>query len=196
MYKVKNLVSGKTACVPNSQNWNGYFVSIFSQGVGEPVEKGGMINGEGDTWLEYPKYVDAKRPYFNSILLEKDGKAELARKNKYPTIEDAIKTEWEKYLLRFDAEGYQFEDTNKTSQDKLLEDKQVYFRMYNCWETGINWYCLNTDKGQYPKEVFACMKLNFHAEQEEEEGNWKGWATTHNLNDVSAALAKLGWSIR
>jgi hypothetical protein len=206
MAKIETFTAGfkrhnqeQTKFIPNALNHKGFLVSIVSEGRGKSWEEGGMFDGEGDSWTVYERYEDVMRPYFDGVLTKKDGVENNIRNSEaHKSFEKAIELGYEKYLLRFDnTDTYEIWNSDQRRQEKFEADKWVYFIRHDCWETGIPWFQLSTYSGRYPTHVFAAMKpyLRYHSEQEEEEGDWKGWATTHNLNDVQEALQKIGWSI-
>lgn len=185
--------------IPNCLNHKGYLVSIVQQGIGKSWEEGGMIEGEGDSWTVYEKYEDVMKPYFDGELCKKEGVSEkIKQSDAASSFEKAIELGYEKYLLKFgNTDEYEIWNSDERNYEKFLAEKKVLFATHDCWETGIRWFQLLTIKGNYPAEVFNAMRpyLTYHSEQEEEEGEWKGWATTHNTIDIENALAKIGWTV-
>ena len=87
--------------------------------------------------------------------------------------------------------------TNNTTFAKVTEleveaKKEVAFVPHTCRETGLIYYALC---GKYHANVFMQMNLQYHNEQLEEEGDWKGWYTT-SLTVVNFELNKIGWKVK
>ena len=78
-----------------------------------------------------------------------------------------------------------------------VEPYQVLFRTHTCWETGISYYELRTK--DVPAELFQRLKreagLYNHVEQEEEEGNWRGWCSKDKAA-VQRVCSDYGWQAR
>lgn len=181
--------------IPNALIYKGYLVMIRPVGRGKSWEKGGMFDGEGDTWTEWERYEDVMQPLFDGAKVTEELKVRL---KSLESIHDVFTAGMEQYLLKFGTHGgYIISNQQEEEMQQIASEKEVSFRVHNCWETGINWYQLI---GRYPADVFSEMKaagLFYHAEQEEdgEEGNWKGWCVTHNLKEIHESLARIGWKI-
>jgi len=198
--KVQTPNSDKPKYIPNCAIISGILVQVIEVGLGDPIEKGGFNSyGEGETWEEYNSYETRYRPLYNANRLTRDNKKEeVLRYN--DSFKSAFKLEqlemYKEYCLVLgdNGDGYFVQDAEKAKQEQVVAKKEVSFRVHNCWETGIDWYQLI---GRYPENVFAVMRpfLVYHSEEVEEEGNWKGWATTHNTLDSEEALLKIGWTI-
>lgn len=199
--KVQTPNSSQPRYIQNCTIVNGIIVQVIEIGVGEAIEKGGMnAYGEGETWEEYSSYETRYRPYFNANKLTRDNK-----KEEVVSYNDSLKSAYkveqlQKYkeyclFLGDNGDGYFVEDTEIAKQEKIAAEKKVSFQSHLCWETGITWYQLI---GRYPEDVFNKMRpfLAYHNEQEEEEGDWKGWATTHHTLDIEEALKSIGWTIK
>lgn len=155
--------------IPETVNENGYFVTARYEG-------------------------EVLVPYFNSKKLEELNLIDEAKALKNPELKNLIGTKFEIALLKWGMNEYnvfvQSDDEYRTSI--VNENKTVEFQVHHCWETGLNYYQLS---GRYPAEVFAIIKpvLQYHDEQMEEEGEWKGWFT-FNIDAVNSRLQKIGWS--
>jgi hypothetical protein len=188
--------------VPNCVNHEGFMFQLAKKGYGKKtVTAYQTADGDYDECEEFETYKDFYKPFFNQSAIpssELDGLKAFVEKNT-PDGRNLIGTKYEAWIIRWGAnEGDLYvEDNDVARNEELVKNKIVYFRVHNCWETGINWFQLFTHLGNYPRDVFAAMKpfLTYHSEQEEEEGNWKGWCTTHNLIDIETALNKIGWKI-
>jgi len=180
-------------------NYKGYLVKVHQKGIGVPTEKGGLNSyGEGDTWEEYDSYEDVYIPAFNTTLVTKNDYdlKKFMKEIDLVDIRKIIGTENESMLVKWgNNEGdLLVEDRDALLMKETEAKKEVNFTRHDCWETGFEFYQL---AGRYPAEVFAAMKpeLQYHSEEIEEEGNWKGWYT-HDTDAVNALLNKIGWSIK
>lgn len=175
----------------------GYLAKVEKQGRGKKTERGGLnAFGEGETWEEWESYEDVIVPIFDRGLLESAGLYETLSKRKSPTIRECQEKGWMQYVLRIGRyNGVEVVNRTEQREQDFLAAKKVTFQSHYCWETGITWYQLI---GRYPTEVFSAIRpyLMYHAEQYEEEGNWKGWAVGHHatMPDVVAAIEKVGWT--
>lgn len=79
--------------------------------------------------------------------------------------------------------------------EEFWRKKEVVFKPHDCWETGITWYQL---VGRYPDNIFNILKpfLRYHTREEEEEGEWIGWALMHSFDEVNEALQNTEWKIK
>jgi hypothetical protein len=188
---------GQNKFIPNAINFKGYLSSIRKVGVGEAHECGAInAYGEGESWEEYDKYVDVNIPFFNSEKLKSLNLLDKAKKvlTTKTTIEEVIETEFEPALLKWGENefGYKVVDSEEEKRREVIEKKEVIFTSHHCWETGLIYYQLI---GRYPEDVFKAMKLEYHNEQFEEEGEWKGWYTM-SLEEVNERLKKIGWTCK
>lgn len=189
--------------IPNCIIHKGYVVSVRSVGKGKSWEEGGLFDGEGDSWTVHERYEDVMIPYFDGQALQRDGLLEEAKKVA-SSVEEVFAAGMEKYLLQFgEQDGYTVFDYEAEKERELHSSKTVSFIAHNDWETGLNYYQLDTFSGKYPEAVFVAMKkagLYWHGKQEEdsEEGNWRGWCIVGEtgIQAMSAAIQPLGWSIR
>lgn len=174
--------------------YKGYPCRILAVGYGE---KHWVSDGIEDAWEEYENYKYVFTPFFCSVTMPID----LQKKTKGSNIslEECLELGYEKYLIQLgDFESYSCWNETERKQHEFLEKKEVVFWQHSCWETGLMWYQLALLFGaRYPENVFNVMKpfLKYHSEQEEEEGDWKGWATT-NLKPIQEGLEKIGWTIK
>lgn len=177
--------------IPHAAIYNGYLVVITQQGRGRSWEEGGMTaDGDGDTWTVWQRYEEVMAPRFDAVRVG----AMRSEVEKLKTVPDVIAAGMEQYLLRFgEQEGYTITNYDQEKAQEIEDKKIVEFHSHPCWETGLTWRQL---AGRYPEHVFNAMRphLYYHNEQEEEEGDWKGWAISpENPERLQAALAKIGW---
>jgi len=164
----------------------------FEVGVGEPKTIGGIDGHTGEGWTEevYDRHETKRQPLFNRDLIQ-----ELGLKDKDTvglTFGEAVADERISQAMLVMGEnkgGLLCEDYEELKRREVEEKKEVLFNPHNCWETGLNWYQLVT---RVPKEVFSAMGLRYHSEQEEEEGEWRGWYTM-DYKEVSGKLEAIGW---
>lgn len=178
----------------------GHVATLEKVGRGKMTEHGALnAYGEGETWEEWERYEDVLFPLFDRVKLEKAGIFEQVKAVKGgATLEYARENGLMDYVARLGThDGLTLENLTAQESAAFLAAKKVYFREHHCWETGIIWHELVG--GRYPADVFNAMRpqLMYHAEQYEEEGNWKGWAVDHHakMPDVKKALEKIGWTI-
>lgn len=160
-----------------------------------------LVNGDEEksiTGVNYQGYIcrqlsegNVHVPYVDSASFDsqeqiEEYKAYMSTKPRHD-IKYVIGTEWEKNLLKIGKNR-----SGKiivTSKEYASFKKEVRFQMYDCWETGIIYYKL---ANRVPKEIFSKLELKYHAEEQEEEGNWKGWYTT-NKKQLMNTIQELGW---
>lgn len=180
--------------LPNMINHKGYLVQVKEVGRGKATEKGVMTSdGDGDCWTEYERYETILRPFWDKNLMTP---AETAIARTIETFAQAVEKGYEKYLLRIEGGAdYTIVDADEAKAKKVEDDKIVYFETHPCWETGIVWYEL---RGRYPEHVFNAMRsiLTYHSQQEEEEGDWKGWCVPGSLAYIKEALSEIGWTAK
>lgn len=181
--------------IPGVINFQGCLVREIKKGVGESHIVGGMFDGEGDCWEEYDNHIQFYQPFFNpDIVSKKFDRNDFKKKYADLDIREILGTSAEEFLIKWGANegGVLVEDANALKAAEVEKEKEVVFVPQICWETGLIYYALF---GRYPEEVFKQMGLQFHKEQIEEEGEWKGWYTM-NLTAVNFELNKIGWKVK
>lgn len=142
------------------------------------------------------------KPYFNRVLVTPimQEAVSFCDSIKGKAVELSVFDRWLPYMFSLgDNEGaYKVSNADEDRKIAFLNAKKVSFIPHECWETGLIWYQLS-NAGRYPRDVFEAIKpyLHFHSEQEEEEGNWKGWCFygSDKLKAIEESLAKVGWSL-
>lgn len=149
--------------IPNAVNYKGFLCQETQKGVGTPITKGGIFNGEGNTWEEYPSYVKSYRVFFNSTTFEANGltkeevKAFLDKNGdmacmEHPTISKTI-LKWGE-----NPNGYIVEDSNAKEQaqdkeqERLVSTKQIPISAFRAEYFGID------IRTRLPKELFSQIK--------------------------------------
>lgn len=136
MKTVKVVVPGKPPrFLPDIVIHKGKIAQLFKRGVGEPEIKGGLFDGEGDTWEEYKSYVDYYKPFFNAKKVEAAGltKEDIDKAQKAGEI-------WkhEKYLdlmleMGENEFGYKVldavEERRKKQKEKIKEETGFIFEL-------------------------------------------------------------------
>jgi hypothetical protein len=199
--------------LPNAVNYKGFLCQEIEKGVGTPVEKGGMFNGEGDTWEEYPSYVKSYRVFFNSTTFEANGltkeevKAFLDKNGdiacmEHPTISKTI-LKWGE-----NPNGYIVEDMNAANQKKeeneaaAVAKKEIPISAFRAEYFGID------IRTRLPKELFSQIKPFATYWNAEEINDWfddmdyfhlvgsgshlAGW---YYKNEAIDKLIKLGYKV-
>lgn len=177
----------------------GYVAMLRSEGRGKMTEAGAMNHyGEGETWEEWEYYEDVIQPLFDRALTDAAGMTETLRTAK-TDLASCQENGWMQYVLRLgNHNGVEVINLDAVREQQFLADRAVAFQAWPCWETGITWYQMVGER--VPDEVFKAMRplLTYHAEQVEEEGNWRGWCIDHHgkMPDLEAALARVGWRVK
>ena len=133
-------------------------------------------------------------PFWNSAVLERFGLLQEVKDLGEVDIREIFNTKFEPALIKKgENEGGVVVLTEEESRriESHADERIVFLERHNCWETGLNYYQI---LGNYPKDVFATMKplLQYHNEEFEEEGDWKGWYT-HDTDGLNDALKKIGY---
>lgn len=129
-----------------------------------------------------------KPMYSKRILEEKGWINDEIIKDDETDIRSLIYTQYEIALIRYDKE---------VGGVKVIREQVVRFIRKNDWETGFDYLTLAY---KYPEDIFNVMKpfLQFHSEEIEEEGDWKGWYVIRNSPDfdkLKNSLETIGWTI-
>jgi hypothetical protein len=150
-------------------NWNGYFVQS-------------RHNGE------------LLVPYFDGVKLGEEGKI-LAKSLDNDNEEIDIRNLKENYHQLFSCvlrvgDNERVTVLSTDEENINAHTKEIFFARHYCWETGLNYYRL---ANKVPKEIFKLLGLQYHSEQEEEEGEWVGWYTM-NPQDIKNKVPA-DWSV-
>lgn len=158
-------------------------VKIFVAGRGEVQKVATFHNG----YLVQSLYGgDLLKPMFNQFVVSKLGfEKELKAMDSDTDIRE-LDPKYQPCLLKLgENEGGRI----------VSIDQTVHFETYNCWETGFD-YC--KIRYRYPKNVFDVMRseLEYHSEEIEEEGDWKGWYfLKHNKDKLKQKLQTINWNL-
>jgi hypothetical protein len=129
---------------------------------------------------------DLLKPFFDSTAapeLNEELKLFLTGET---DIREIIGTKFEKCLIKMG------ENTGGLScyfegESPIIQDNVVHATTHYCWETGLNYEQLIT---RLPENVFKAIRpyIQYHAEEIEEEGDWKGWFIT-DKDELKRVLA-------
>ncbi len=168
---------------------DGYLARAKRTGIGNAREVGG-ITSEGEGWSDtvYDNYETTYIPLFNSAAIgENINKNELTKLSMSEAINQHPKL---LFKLGENTGGKVLWDKEEYDLQKTLSEKKVLFTWYDCWETGLRFYCLKT---RVPREIFNMLELEYHSEEIEEEGDWKGWYFVGGSEPRRKKLKEIGW---
>lgn len=123
--------------------YEGYLCQIRKIGIGKGIEKGGIFDGEGDSWTEYKSYRNEYIPVFSLNLIKKYH-ADMEKAKNIETIDEALaddilkkclfklgKNEDGTIIVNYDEEVKQEQQQKKVERDK----KNKFLRQHNyCWK--------------------------------------------------------------
>ncbi len=113
--------------IPNAILYKGYVAFVRQEGRGKATEKGGMFNGEGDTWTEWEYYEEVISPVFDGHLVNA-APADLKKTLQAMLNVDAVITaSMEKYLLKIgEQDGYTVSNREEEkAQGQRQHEQQV-----------------------------------------------------------------------
>lgn len=136
------------------------------------------------------------KPFFNRGKLLKDGMLDECitfvkklTKDEDNDIRNVIGTKYESYLLKIGKN--ENGPTITLDGDEVNPTKEINFETHDCWETGLVYKRLIN---RVPTEIFKQLDLWYHAEEIEEEGDWKGWCAGNDTMAAIENLKKQGWT--
>lgn len=160
--------------IPNCTLYKGKLVMVYKEGRGEPEIKGGITpGGDGDTWEEYPEYVDAYKPYVNKDLLEENG---LTQKKTLEILEqDQMKAFEDERIFNclfemgWNKGGKFVENWTETKKKEEEEKLNEYSSKTKPIPFGIGIFGLTTVR--LPKSIWTLIKDygQYHSGDEEDE---------------------------
>lgn len=160
MATIKFQRKGQSAkTILNAVNFNGFLTTSHQVGVGEGSEKGALIDGEGNTWKEYEKYITCLKPYYDSSKLNQEQINYLKEKN-YADVNMAIADGWSDYLIRYEGTGeYVIIDTEAESKKEEAEYFKMVLNKQSAIEFGSNEFGVFLKK-KIPDSIFAQIKAH------------------------------------
>jgi hypothetical protein len=200
---------GQTKFIANCSLYKGRLTQTVQIGQGKPVTKGGMFNGEGDTWDEYPSYKDGYKAYFNSYLLKKDNLISEAKKDcEVQGWTPQLMDKWLTYMFTLGENegGYLVINTDEEKEQKEKEKHELLLNKKEPVKVGqgIFGYLIHD---RLPAEMWALVKpfANYHRGDDEDmewaedmgyynptRGELKGWYYTDGAIE---ALFKAGYLV-
>jgi hypothetical protein len=181
-----------------------YFLKPYSEKILESEPNKIVIVKRGDIKKHIPGIAykgffvqsyfggDLLKPYFDSTAAPELMTELKSFINQDTDIRDILGTKFEICLMKMG------ENTGGLSvyfegESPVLTDNIVYTTIHRCWETGLVYRQLTS---RLAENVFKAIKpfLQYHAEEIEEEGDWKGWYIT-DFNSCKSKLASFNLTL-
>ena len=139
---------------------------------------------------------DILKPYFNTKKMEQmqltEEVKELLASDAEINIRDVIGTKLEPCLMKLGTDEFGRRLLLDSTSSEEYHSKRIKLKSFHCWETGKSYFML---MNEVPSRIFKKLNLEFHGEEIEEEGDWKGWVLTNESQKAIKELQEEGWEI-